>query len=96
MLASRMPAAAGYVNSGTRVKNIATLAGKAAVATTEAVTFDATFEGLRNQRFFTDKPSWKQDLIKNAAGFGFSRYLAGATKFGKINLDPLSNQLIKQ
>ncbi|MBX9809533.1 hypothetical protein K2X92_04055 [Candidatus Gracilibacteria bacterium] len=103
MLASRMPAAAQaakYVNSGTRtanaLKNTATLAAKATVATTEAVTFDATFEGLRNQRLFIDKPNWQQDLIKNAAGFGFSRYLAGATKFGKIHLDPLSNQLIKQ
>ncbi len=43
-----------------------------------------------------DKPHWQQDLIKNSFGFGFSRYLAGATKFGKMNLDPLSNQLIKQ
>ncbi len=95
-----MPAAVKYVNSGSRtanaIKTTTSIGSKVALATAESAVFDTTFEGLRNQRFFTDKPHWQQDLIKNAAGFGFSRYFAGATKFGKMTLDPLSNQLIKQ
>lgn len=99
-MAIRMPAAAKYISSGTKVASLVkwstTVAGRAALATGEAATFDFSFELLRNQRLFTDKPNWQQDLIKNAFGFGFSRYLAGAKSFPGIQLDPLSNQLIKQ
>lgn len=35
-------------------------------------------------------------MLKNAVGFGFSRYLAGAKNFAGMKLDPASNQLIKQ
>lgn len=95
-IASRMPAVVNYVNSGTKIAKGVSVGARAGLAATEAVAFDATFEGIRNQRLFTDKPHWQQDLIKNSFGFGFSRYLAGATKFARIPLDPLSNQLIKQ
>ncbi len=97
---TRMPALANYAQNtskvATGVRNTAIIGTKVAVAGIEAATFDLTFEALRNQRLFTDKPQWERDLIKNAFGFGFSRHLAGATKFAGIPLDPLSGQLIKQ
>jgi hypothetical protein len=76
-----MPAIVNYANSGTKIAKVVSVGARAGLAVTEAAVFDATFEGIRNQRWFMDKPHWQQDLLKNSLGFGFSRYLAGATKF---------------
>lgn len=64
-----MPAITNYVNSGTKVAKVVSVGARTGLAGTEAVIFDASFEAIRNQRMFTSKPNWQQDLIKNAFGF---------------------------
>ena len=64
-----MPAIVKYANTGTRAARALSIAGRVGVAGIEAVVFDGTFEGMRNQRWFTEKPTWKQDILKNMVGF---------------------------